>query len=141
MIQAGLTVSRTEMESVYLPNRTDYARVASWLKGRGFTLTLSDNSHTNIFARGSVALVSDAFGVTFARVATAEGEFTSAITAPGVPVELAGAVLIRAVLPDGQGNVAGTRNGLNRLDLASGRVEQFARKNDPGACRSPSPRP
>jgi kumamolisin len=93
MIQAGLTVSRTEMESDYLPNRTDYARVASWLKGRGFTLTLSDNSHTNIFARGSVALVSDAFGVTFARVATAEGEFTSAITAPGVPVELAGAVL------------------------------------------------
>jgi kumamolisin len=81
------------MEGKYLPSRDDYARIVSWLEGEGFTLTLPDKAHTNVFARGSVSQVSRLFGVSFAVVATPDGQFTSAVTTPSVPSEYAGAIL------------------------------------------------
>jgi hypothetical protein len=92
-IHAGRTVPRPEMEARYLPLRADYSRVAAWLVGQGFKLTLSDSSHTNVFARGTVAQLSASLGVTFARVATVDGEFTSAVTAPSLPPDISGVVL------------------------------------------------
>jgi kumamolisin len=92
-LAAGEQIAPAEMAARYLPLQSDYDRTAAWLESQGFTLTLADPNHTNLFASGPVAAVATSFGVTFARVATADGEFTSAITAPSLPADLAGAVL------------------------------------------------
>ena len=92
-IHSGQTVPKPEMEANYLPAQADCDRVASWLKSQGLTLTLVDSNHTNVFARGTVAQISAALGVTFARVLAGDGEFTSAVTAPSLPEDIAGVVL------------------------------------------------
>jgi kumamolisin len=92
-IAHGGQIAPDVMAARYLPSASDYAAVESWLKGQGFTLTQEDRNHTNIFASGTVSQIEHSFGVSFARVATADGEFTSAISAPNLPVEFSGAVL------------------------------------------------
>jgi kumamolisin len=92
-IGRGEQITHDVMEARYLPSASDCAAVENWLKGNGFTLTMEDPNHTNVFARGTVAQIENAMGVHFARVATADGEFTSAISAPNLPEELSGAVL------------------------------------------------
>ena len=93
VLQSGGTVTKAEMEADYLPLKRDYDRVASWLAAQGFTPTLVDQGHTNIFVRGTIAKIAGALDVAFARVATSEGEFTSAVAAPALPAELAEVVL------------------------------------------------
>lgn len=92
-IQAGQAVSQAEMEASYLPAQADYDRISSWLKAEGFSIVILDKNHTTIFARGTVDQVASSLGVTFARVRTADGEFSSAVTAPSLPAEISGAVL------------------------------------------------
>lgn len=92
-IQAGETIAPEEMESRYLPLREDYTRAAAWLEGEGLARTLNDNHHTNLYVRGSIAKIAEVFSVTFARVATMDGEFTSAVSIPSVPSDLKDAVL------------------------------------------------
>ena len=92
-IQSGQTVPQQEMEARYLPLRADYERVTSWLRDQGFALTLQDKNHTNVYACGSVGRIAGSLSVTFARVVTADGEFTSAVTAPAVPEEISSVVL------------------------------------------------
>ncbi|HVU35372.1 MAG TPA: protease pro-enzyme activation domain-containing protein [Opitutaceae bacterium] len=85
-------ISRAELEARYLPLPTDYARVRDWLKSEGFAVTGDKTNHLAVFARGSVADVGRVLHATFARVTTADGEFTSAITPPSVPTRLAGVI-------------------------------------------------
>jgi len=92
-IQSGQQVSQAVMEMRYLPTRGDYERVASWLKNQGLALTLIDSNHTDIFLRGTVRRISTVLGMKFARVATGDGEFTSAITVPSLPQEISEVVL------------------------------------------------
>lgn len=92
-VQAGQLISQNEMEEKYLPIGSDYDRVTSWLIRQGFTLTLNDRNHTNVFVRGSVSNVSTTLNVSFARVATGDGEFSSAVTAPELPEDISGVVL------------------------------------------------
>ncbi len=92
-VRAGDAIPPAEMEARYLPLQSDYDRVSAWLVSQGFVLTLPDSNHTNIFARGTVAAVAQTFGVSFARVSTSDGEFTSAVTAPSVPSDIADAIL------------------------------------------------
>ena len=92
-LQSRQPVPPAEMETTYLPFRADYERVGTWLKSQGFSITLHDPTHHHLFARGTVAQIAAAFGVTFARVSTPEGEFSSAVTAPLLPEEIAGPVL------------------------------------------------
>jgi kumamolisin len=92
-IHSGAVVPQSEMKARYLPAKAEYDRVASWLSSKGFTLTIEDQNHVNLFVRGTVAQISDALGVRFARVAAGGGEFTSAVTAPTLPPEIAGSVL------------------------------------------------
>jgi kumamolisin len=92
-LASGAPVGAAEMESSYLPLRSDYDRVASWLFAQGFTPGLVDHSHMIVFARGTVADLARVFGLQFSRVAVADGEYTSAVTAPAVPEELADVVL------------------------------------------------
>lgn len=93
IVQSGHTVSNADMEAKYLPLKSDYDRVSAWLSSQGLNPTLVDANHTNLFFRGSVGQISSALGVSFARVATTQGEFTSAISAPLVPQEFAQLVL------------------------------------------------
>jgi kumamolisin len=97
-IAAGEQIPFAEMEARYLPLRSDYDRVSAWLSGQGFTQTLPDRVHMNVFVKGPVAGIARAFGVQFARVAVADGEYSSAISAPSVPAELAPVVLCVAGL-------------------------------------------
>ncbi len=92
-IQSGRTFTQSEMETEYLPLKADYDRVSAWLASEGLTPTLVDSRHTNLFFRGSVSQISSALGASFARVATTDGEFTSAISAPSVPQEIAPLIL------------------------------------------------
>jgi kumamolisin len=67
---------------------------------QGFEITLDADCRHAVFARGSNARVAAAFGVQLARVATADGEFTSAVTTPVLPNEIAGVVAgIRGLQP------------------------------------------
>ena len=93
MLESGRTVPRTEMEADFLPLTADYDRVATWLESQGFAPTLVDANHTNLFVRGTAAQIAEAFSVSFARVATEEGEFTSAVSPPSVPEEIGAVVL------------------------------------------------
>lgn len=92
-IGRGEQVSQDVMEAQYLPAASDYTAVEFWLVGQGFTITQQDPSHTNVFASGTVAQIESAFDVRFGRVATADGEFTSAISNPSLPSEFADATL------------------------------------------------
>ncbi len=88
----GETMDPAEMAARYWPLPEDYAATANWLTQQGFTLSPESGGFV-IFARGTVAQVRDAFQVSFARVANEGAEFTSAITAPSVPAELAPALI------------------------------------------------
>jgi kumamolisin len=52
-----------------------------------------DPMRLNIFVHHSVSAIGRVFQVKFARVATVDGEFTSAVSAPSVPAEYAPAIL------------------------------------------------
>jgi kumamolisin len=89
----GQRFSDAEMEATYLPFRADYDRVSAWLTSQGFTATMADRTHTAVFVQGTVAQVSGAFGIAFARVAVSDGEYTSAIEAPRIPADLVPVIL------------------------------------------------
>jgi kumamolisin len=88
----GELISPAEMAAKYLPLASDYTNTANWLQQQGFTI-VPNSGGLVVFARGTVTQVRDAFQVSFARVATDDGEFTSAVTAPSVPADLAPALI------------------------------------------------
>jgi serine/threonine protein kinase, bacterial len=88
----GETIDPGEMAARYWPLPEDYAATANWLTQQGFTIG-PESGGFMIFVRGTVAQVRDAFQVSFARVANEGAEFTSAISAPSVPAELAPALI------------------------------------------------
>ncbi|HEY1793201.1 MAG TPA: S53 family peptidase [Opitutaceae bacterium] len=92
-LASGEQISAAEMEARYLPLRTDYSRVSNWLTGQGFRPTLRDRLHMTVFVKGAVSGVARTLGVQFARVAVSDGEYSSAISEPSVPGDLAGVVL------------------------------------------------
>ncbi|MGH7996281.1 MAG: S53 family peptidase, partial [Opitutaceae bacterium] len=89
----GETIPAAEMRSKYFPLASDQDRIVAWLKGQGFTVTRADSDHLAVFARGTVAQVEQAMQVRFARVAVPSGQYTSAISAPSLPSEVAGPIL------------------------------------------------
>jgi kumamolisin len=89
----GELIATTEMAEKYYPLEADYQAVAGWLIGQGFTITLTDPNRLAIFASGPVWQISQAFQVNFARVLFENEEYTSAISAPGVPAALAPVIL------------------------------------------------
>jgi sugar lactone lactonase YvrE len=92
-VARGEIIPRAEMAAKYFPLPADYEAVRTWLAAKGLTTSGDDTSHLSVFARGTVSQLKDVFQVEFARIATNEGEFTSAITAPSVPVGLAAPLL------------------------------------------------
>jgi kumamolisin len=92
-IAAGEKIPQAEMEARYLPLRSDYDRLAAWLTAQGFERTLPDRLHMTVFVKGAVSEVARVLGVQFARVSVSDGEYTSAVTEPAVPGDLAPVVL------------------------------------------------
>jgi alpha-tubulin suppressor-like RCC1 family protein len=98
-VNGGKIFSRTELEA-YLPTAADYSKVRAWLVAQGFEITLDADCRHAIFARGSNTQAATAFSVQLGRVETADGEFTSAVTAPSLPDEIASVVAgIRGLQP------------------------------------------
>jgi kumamolisin len=93
-IARGELVSPAEMSAKYYPLQADHDRVVGWLRDQGFAITRTDANRLAIFARGPVDTVAQAFQVTFARVTGSDGrDYTSAVTAPSLPADLATPVL------------------------------------------------
>lgn len=81
-----------EFQQRYLPLAADYDKVQRWLESAGMTITRTDENRLAVFVRASVAAVGQTLQTTFARVTTTDGEFTSAISAPTVPANLASVI-------------------------------------------------
>jgi hypothetical protein len=93
-VARGELIAPAEMEAKYFPLAADHNKLVEWLNAQGLEVTRTDNNHIAVFAQGPVSAVAQAFQVTFARVAAVDGaEYTSAITAPALPVELSSSVL------------------------------------------------
>jgi kumamolisin len=92
-IARGETIQASEMAGKYFPLSSDYEATAAWIESLGLTITGRYGNHLSMFVRGSVGQVRDALNIRFARVVYRGGEFTSAVSAPGVPQELAAAIL------------------------------------------------
>ena len=92
-ILGGQHVSQAEMEAEYLPDKSAYDNLVTWLTANGFAITLVDRNHTTVYARAPASRIAGILGTTFARVSRNREEFTSAITAPSLPESLAGQVL------------------------------------------------
>jgi kumamolisin len=86
-IDRGEVLTPRELEK-YLPSQSDYDATKAWLKSQGFTVTLESNLRHAIFVRGTVQQCTTAFNTIFGRVATADGEFTSALKEPSLPTNL-----------------------------------------------------
>jgi sugar lactone lactonase YvrE/uncharacterized Zn-binding protein involved in type VI secretion len=111
-VAAGELIPGDELAAKYLPATGDYQRVADWLKAQGFSITQTDANRLAVFATGSVDAVARAFRVSFARVAVDSEEFTSAVTAPSLPADVAAPVL----------GIHGLQPHLRLHRLASGRI-------------------
>src|SRR5208283_5101589 len=90
-INRGDVLKPAEIES-YLPSADDYYAVKAWLISQGFTISFESNLRHAIFAQGTVQQASRAFMTAFGRVATSDGEFSSALTEPSLPDALAPSV-------------------------------------------------
>jgi len=92
-IGRGETIARAEMEEQYYPLQADYDRVAQWVASQGLTVMPPDSARLAVFARGSIADLARAFQVKFGRVRADDGDYTSAISVPTLPGELAPVLL------------------------------------------------
>jgi kumamolisin len=98
-IANGEVLSRAQIEN-YLPSKEDYNETRAWLESQGFKITLDANTRHAVFAEGASSRVAAVFGVTLARVATADGEFSAAISAPQIPDAIAAKIAgIRGLQP------------------------------------------
>ncbi len=88
-VDRGEHVSAQELAAKYEPLATDYQMVVDWLTGRGFTIVRQNSPPRAIFVQGSVSQIAQALKVNFARVTLRGKEYTSAVTAPSVPANIA----------------------------------------------------
>jgi kumamolisin len=119
-IARGEIIPRAEMAAKYFPLPADYEALRTWLTAKGLTISPEDSSRLSIFARGTVNQLKDVFAVEFARVATDEGEYTSAITAPSVPIGLAAPLLgINGLQPHLRPHKMTSSPGVQKASLTS----------------------
>jgi kumamolisin len=92
-VGTGEMIPLEEMNAKYFPSPADVETVRQWLSAQGFEVLPRAQYEIGVFARGTVAQLQRAFGVTFARVQFRGEEHTSAVTAPSLPSGVAGPVL------------------------------------------------
>ncbi|MGD1030252.1 MAG: protease pro-enzyme activation domain-containing protein [Opitutaceae bacterium] len=91
-IARGEVIPSSEMAARYWPAAADHDRVLAWFNGQGLTIVRTDPNRLAVFGRASVAQLQQSFQTAFARVAYRGAEFTSAVTAPSLPSDVAAAV-------------------------------------------------
>ena len=91
-IARGEVIPPSEMAVRYWPSAPDHDRVVAWLQAQGLAVVRTDANRLAVFGRGRVAQVQQAFQTTFARVASHGSEYTSAVTPPSLPADVAAAV-------------------------------------------------
>jgi len=93
-IQRGDVISLDEMAARYFPTHETWAKAAAWAQAQGMIVKSEDTSRLTVFASSSVAGIQTAFRLRFARVVGTDGnEYTSAITAPSIPADLADSIV------------------------------------------------
>jgi hypothetical protein len=92
-IARGELISAQEKETRYFPLAADHDRLVQWMQAQGFEIVRTDQNRLAVFARAPVEMIAKALQVSFARVTTVDGEFTSAVTAPSLPADFAPVVL------------------------------------------------
>jgi subtilase family serine protease len=98
-----------EFTSRFGPTDGDLARVARWLRERGFTVTSADASTREVSFTAAVAQAQNVFAVKIA--ATADGRLYSNTSDPAVPAELA--PLIESI--NGLDNLLHSAPGVHRV--------------------------
>ncbi len=89
-VQKGERISPSEMAARFYPARETWSAVANWALSQGLTVEPEGASRMSVVVHGQVAQVANAFQARFARVRGADGaEYTSAVTSPSVPSDLA----------------------------------------------------
>ena len=91
--ELGEIIPLEEMSAKYFPDPADIENARRWLTAQGFEVLPVARHELSVFARGTVAQLGRAFGVTFVRVQFHGEEHTSAVTAPSLPANVAGSVL------------------------------------------------
>ena len=89
----GEIISLDEIASKYYPTPDEYKTVAVWLSSQGFAVKPPDKYNLSVFASGTVAQIERAFATKFGRVKFQGVEYTSALSAPSLPAEVAAPVL------------------------------------------------
>lgn len=89
----GEIIPRAEMAAKYYPLESDYKLVADWIASQGFKIMRQDDNRLAIFARSSVGRIQQVLEVNFARVTLEGRDYTSAVSAPSVPVSLSAMLL------------------------------------------------
>src|SRR6516162_10193096 len=92
-VARGEIISLDEIASKYYPTADEYKTVAAWLTSQGFAVKPADKYNLSVFASGTVAQIERAFATKFGRVKFQGVEYTSALSAPSLPAEVAAPVL------------------------------------------------
>jgi kumamolisin len=92
-VARGEIISLDEIASKYYPTADEYKTVAVWLSSQGFAVKPPDKYNLSVFASGTVAQIERAFATKFGRVKFQGVEYTSALSAPSLPAEVAAPVL------------------------------------------------
>jgi len=93
-VNRGEIISPAEMAEKYYPTAEDYAATRAWITGQGMAVTRDSPSRLAVFASGTVGQIQKAMQVNFARVTAVDGkEYTSAVSAPSVPTDIATALV------------------------------------------------
>jgi kumamolisin len=87
-VSRGEHISPAEMAAKYEPTAADYQSVLDWAKSEGFTVIRQDPHHMALFVRGKISRIAQALKVNFSRVTFEGKEYSSAVTAPSVPVTI-----------------------------------------------------
>jgi kumamolisin len=85
----GERISPQEMAAKYYPTAADYQKIVNWLAQQGFTIRRQDPSRMAVFAGARIDRLQASLSVNFARVQADGTEYTSAISDPMVPLDLA----------------------------------------------------
>lgn len=92
-VDAGEVLSTAELCERYLPLQADYDVVIVWLRGEGFAVTHTDDTHMGVFFTGTAAQVQKSFQVNLTRVTFEGTDYSTADTAPSLPSGIAAPVL------------------------------------------------
>lgn len=92
-VNRGGVLSGEELKAKYLPLRSDYDAIATWLKGEGFTVDAIGDANLAVFAQGTVAQVQASFQTDMGLITTDGEDRAVTLTAPSLPATVAGPAL------------------------------------------------